>query len=69
MCWLCFGRTTDDAVEQGIVDDEFAFDFENISDDANIMVLAGKINAWHLTNNTTDTCGHNLLKMKKLKKV
>ena len=39
-----FQGATDDAVEQGIVDDEFAFDFENISDDANIMVLAGKIN-------------------------
>jgi len=39
-----FQGATDDAVEQGIVDDEFAFDFENISDDANLMVLAGKIN-------------------------
>ncbi len=39
-----FQGATDDAVEKGIVDDEFAFDFENISDDANIMVLAGKIN-------------------------
>jgi hypothetical protein len=39
-----FQGATDDAVEQGIVDDEFAFDFENISSDANLMVLAGKIN-------------------------
>lgn len=39
-----FQGATDDAVEKGIVDDEFAFDFENISDDANLMVLAGKIN-------------------------
>jgi hypothetical protein len=39
-----FQGATDDAVEQGIVDDEFAFDFENISDDANLMMLAGKIN-------------------------
>ena len=39
-----FQGATDDAVEQGIVDDEFAFDFENITDDANLMVLAGKIN-------------------------
>ena len=39
-----FQGATDDAVEQGIVDDEFAFDFENITSDANLMVLAGKIN-------------------------
>lgn len=39
-----FQGATDDAVEQGIVDDEFGFDFENITSDANLMVLAGKIN-------------------------
>ena len=39
-----FQGATDDAVERGIVDDEFAFDFEQISSDANLMVLAGKIN-------------------------
>jgi len=39
-----FQGATDGAVEMGIVDDEFGFDFENITDDANIMVLAGKIN-------------------------
>ena len=39
-----FQGATDDAVEQGIVDDEFAFDFEDITSDANLMVLAGKIN-------------------------
>lgn len=39
-----FQGATDSAVEQGIVDDEFAFDFETITDDANLMVLAGKIN-------------------------
>ena len=39
-----FQGATDDAVEQGIVDNEFAFDFENITSDANLMVLAGKIN-------------------------
>ena len=39
-----FQGATDSAVEMGIVDDEFGFDFEDITDDANIMVLAGKIN-------------------------
>jgi hypothetical protein len=39
-----FQGATEDAVEQGIVDDEFAFDFETITDDANLMMLAGKIN-------------------------
>ncbi len=39
-----FQGATDDAVEQGIVDDEFAFEFEDISSDGNLMILAGKIN-------------------------
>ena len=39
-----FQGATDEAVERGIVDDEFAFEFEDISSDANLMVLAGKIN-------------------------
>ena len=39
-----FQGATDDAVDQGIVDDEFAFDFEDISSDGNLMILAGKIN-------------------------
>jgi hypothetical protein len=39
-----FQGATDDAVEQGIVDDEFAFDFEDITSDGNLMILAGKIN-------------------------
>jgi hypothetical protein len=39
-----FQGATDDAVEQGIVDDEFAFEFEDITSDGNLMILAGKIN-------------------------
>jgi len=39
-----FQGATDDAVEKGIVDDEFGFDFEDITSDANLMILAGKIN-------------------------
>lgn len=39
-----FQGATDEAVERGIVDDEFAFDFEDITSDANLMILAGKIN-------------------------
>ena len=39
-----FQGAKDDAVEQGIVDDEFAFEFEDISSDGNLMILAGKIN-------------------------
>jgi|TARA_R100000734_G_C3295963_1_gene87137 hypothetical protein len=39
-----FQGATDEAVERGLVDDEFAFDFEDITSDANLMVLAGKIN-------------------------
>ena len=39
-----FQGATDDAVERGIVDDEFGFDFEDITSDANLMILAGKIN-------------------------
>lgn len=39
-----FQGATDEAVDRGIVDDEFAFDFEDITSDGNIMILAGKIN-------------------------
>ena len=39
-----FQGATDEAVQQGIVDDEFAFDFEEITSDGNLMILAGKIN-------------------------
>ena len=39
-----FQGATDSAVDNGIVDDEFAFDFENITSDGNVMILAGKIN-------------------------
>jgi len=39
-----FQGATDDAVSQGIVDDEFAFEFEDITSDGNLMILAGKIN-------------------------
>jgi len=39
-----FQGATDEAVERGIVDEEFSFDFENISSDSNLMILAGKIN-------------------------
>ena len=39
-----FQGATDEAVERGIVDDEFAFDFEDITSDGNLMILAGKIN-------------------------
>lgn len=39
-----FKGATDDAIEQGIVDDEYGFDFDEITGDANIQVLAGKIN-------------------------
>lgn len=39
-----FQGATDEAVERGIVDDEFAFDFEQITSDGNLMILAGKIN-------------------------
>ena len=39
-----FQGATDEAVERGLVDDEFAFDFEDITSDGNLMILAGKIN-------------------------
>lgn len=39
-----FQGAADDAIEQGIVDDEYGFDFDEITGDANIQVLAGKIN-------------------------
>jgi len=39
-----FQGATDDAIEQGVVDDEYGFDFDEITGDANIQVLAGKIN-------------------------
>ena len=39
-----FQGATDDAIDQGIVDEEFGFDFEDITSDGNLMILAGKIN-------------------------
>lgn len=39
-----FQGATEDAIGQGIVDDEFGFDFEEITGDGNVQVLAGKIN-------------------------
>lgn len=39
-----FQGATDDAIEQGVVDDEYGFDFDEITGDGNIQVLAGKIN-------------------------
>jgi len=39
-----FQGAADDAIGQGIVDDEFGFDFDEITGDGNVQVLAGKIN-------------------------
>jgi len=39
-----FQGAADDAIGQGIVDDEFGFDFDDITGDGNVQVLAGKIN-------------------------
>lgn len=39
-----FKGAVDDAVANGVVDEQYAFDMEGITGDGNVQVLAGKIN-------------------------
>jgi uncharacterized protein YdbL (DUF1318 family) len=39
-----FKGAVDDAIAQGLVDEQYSFDFGEITGDGNIQVLAGKIN-------------------------
>ena len=39
-----FQGASEDAIEEGLVDDEYSIDFDGITGDANVQVLAGKVN-------------------------
>jgi hypothetical protein len=39
-----FQGAAEDAIGEGLVDDEYSIDFDGVTGDANVQVLAGKVN-------------------------